>query len=408
MEFLNSIQTPADIYKLTRWEKATVLVESPPLEVDGRTYNSQQEKAAALKAHILDRRTAADDLPRPDFTARPERTIPMSLDVTLEDARRSIIDAGNTTPGSDGITRDMLRAAWEHIGPAITELYKACLRFGYHPKTLRSAEIVMIPKPNKRDLSSPRSWRPISLLKCLSKGLERLVARRMAYYAIISNIVHPTQAGALPKRSTTDLVAALIHDVEQELAKGNLLTLLTMDIQGAFDAVLRNRLITILRRQGWPAAMIRWIYSFLTDRTATIRLQDFLTEAAKLACGLPQGSPLSPILFLLYTLAIYQTLGQIRSFGYADDIAMLFSGAALADTTLQATHAIDTLQAWGAANAVTFDAEKTEIMHFIGRRKDLLDDLPTITHGEREIRCKKAMRWLGIWFDPQLNFIRVT
>lgn len=228
----------------------------------------------------------------------------------------------------------------------------------------------------------------------------------MAYHAIVNNIVHPNQAGALPKRSATDLVAALIHDIEQALADGRLLTLLTMDVQGAFDAVLRNRLIAILRRQGWPAALIRWIYSWLTDRSATIRLQDFLTEAAKLACGLPQGSPLSPILFLLYTVALYEVLGQTRSYGYADDAAMLFSGPTLADTTTQATNAIRTLQQWGISNAVTFDPDKTEIMHFIGKRKHLLHNLPSVRHGEQEIRCDEAMRWLGVWFDPQLKFAR--
>jgi len=177
-DFLNSIQTPADIYKLTRWEKATVLVEPPPLEANGRIYSTQQERASALKEHLLDRRDATDDLARPDLAVRPDRNIPINLEVTLEVTRRAVLGAGNTTPGADGITRNMLKAAWEHIGPAVTALYGACLRLGYHPKDLRSAEIVMIPKPNKRNLSLPGSWRPISLLKCLSKGLERLVARR--------------------------------------------------------------------------------------------------------------------------------------------------------------------------------------------------------------------------------------
>lgn len=85
---------------------------------------------------------------------------------------------------------------------------------------------------------------------CNNEGLERLVARRIAYHAIVNNITRSNQAGALPNRSATDLIAALVHDIEQALADGDLLTPLTMDVQGAFDAVLRNRLITILHRQG--------------------------------------------------------------------------------------------------------------------------------------------------------------
>lgn len=94
----------------------------------------------------------------------------------------------------------------------------------------------MLPKPNKRALTSPRSWRPIALLSCLSKGLERHVACRMAYFAIVNNITHQNQEGALPKRSATDLTAALLHDMELELAKGMYVTMATADVQGAFTS----------------------------------------------------------------------------------------------------------------------------------------------------------------------------
>ena len=67
----------------------------------------------------------------------------------------------------------------------------------------------MIAKPGRRDLTTPRAWRPISLLSCLGKGLERLIARRLAWAAIHHKVLHPQQAGALPKRSATDLVTAL-------------------------------------------------------------------------------------------------------------------------------------------------------------------------------------------------------
>ena len=88
----------------------------------------------------------------------------------------------------------------------------------------------MIPKPGKRDLSLPGSWRPISLLSCLGKGLERLIARRVAWAAVEYRVLNSQQAGALPKRLAVDLVAALIHDVDQALNKKKVATLVTMDI----------------------------------------------------------------------------------------------------------------------------------------------------------------------------------
>ncbi|KAF5264884.1 hypothetical protein FOXYS1_4321, partial [Fusarium oxysporum] len=150
---------------------------------------------------------------------------------------------GSTSPGSDNITVDLLKAVWHIIGTHVRHLFERCLSTGHHPKPFKEAEVVMIAKPRRRDLTSPRAWRPVSLLSCLGKGLERLIARRLAWAAVHYSILHPQQAGALPKRSATDLVAALIHDIEEAFARKKVVTLVTMDIQGAFDTVMCNRLV---------------------------------------------------------------------------------------------------------------------------------------------------------------------
>ena len=261
----------------------------------------------------------------------------------------------------------------------------------------------MIPKLNKRDLSKVSTWRPISLLSCPSKGLERVIARRMAYAAIRYSILHPNQAGALPKRSAVDIVVSLIYDIEKALAAGQVATLVTEDVMGAFDAILRNRMILCLRRQGWPDFLIQWIASFLLDRTASVRFQDTTTPSAKLRCGLPQGSPISPILYILITAAIYFLSGAAQRYGYADDTAMLFIGDSLEDTARQANEAIAAMESRGRGDAIHFDPEKTEVMHF-SRRKADHDQSPIIHHGDKERRAAPSMRWLGIWLDEKLTF----
>ena len=100
-------------------------------------------------------------------------------------------------------------------------------------------------------------------------------------------------------------------------------TLVTMDIHGAFDSVLRKRLILRLREHGWPIGLVRWVDSFMSCRFAKVRFQETTTESSPLLCGLPQGSPISPILFLLYTQPIYQLGRNERRFGHADDLAIV-------------------------------------------------------------------------------------
>lgn len=104
--------------------------------------------------------------------------------MTLDQARDTTTHTGNTSPGVDDVTIAMIKACWDSIGEFVRGLYESCLRTGYHPQVFKQAEVVMIPKPNKRDLSSPRSWRPISLLSCIGKGLERLIARRLAFASV--------------------------------------------------------------------------------------------------------------------------------------------------------------------------------------------------------------------------------
>ena len=91
--------------------------------------------------------------------------------------------------------------------------------------------MVFLPKTG-RDPSSAKGWRPIALLSCLGKGLERLIAKRMSHLAIINNIVGHQQFGALPKRSATDLVSCLVHDIEKARSQGWASTFVTLDVQG--------------------------------------------------------------------------------------------------------------------------------------------------------------------------------
>ncbi|KJZ72308.1 hypothetical protein HIM_08349 [Hirsutella minnesotensis 3608] len=371
------------------------------VEVDGRVYETQLEKATALRQATLERRTASDDIPDPWIPVNADRLIPFPDQVSFEEARDATLRTGNTSPGSDNITVRMLRAVWHAIGSLVHRLYQGCLTIGHHPKPFREAEVVMIAKLGRRDLSTPRAWRPISLLSCLGKGLERLIARRLAWASIHFGVLHPQQIGALPKRSAVDLVAALVHDIEEAFARKQVATLVTLDIQGAFDTVLCNRLVLRLREQGWPSNLARWVGSFMQDRSARIRYQDIVTDSSPLQCGLPQGSPVSPILFLLYTEPIYRLGNSKGRFGYADDTAILCVGDSLDETSAEASHHVRELLSWGAANGISFDPDKTEVIHF-SRTKP--KTAPPVLHGEIEKSPDRAMRWLGVWLDSTLSF----
>ncbi|RKK13944.1 hypothetical protein BFJ66_g18214, partial [Fusarium oxysporum f. sp. cepae] len=195
---IDGFSSSSDVFKAVRWLKSPGAFQPPPLQIDNVVYESQMDKANALRQATLERRTAEDDIANAWTPVFPPRSIPFSPEISLEEAQYATCHTGNTSPGSDNITVKLLEAVWHTIGTHVRRLFERCLTIGHHPKPFREAEVVMITKPGRRDLTEPRAWRPISLLSCLGKGLERLIARRLAWAAVHYSVLHPQQAGALP------------------------------------------------------------------------------------------------------------------------------------------------------------------------------------------------------------------
>lgn len=394
---------PSQIFKIMRWHKTRGNFSNPPIKHADRSYTGSLEKAKILRHTLLERRTSSEDVPERPIPGNLPSTIEVKSEVIEEEVRQCLLHTSNTSPGADGITVKILESCWDSIKDIIVHLFRRCLLVGYHPKIFRSAEVIFIPKPNKRDLTSPRSWRPISLLSCLGKGLERLVAQRVSIAAITQKTLHPQQFGALRKRSAIDLVGCLIHDVEKARARKHVASLLTMDIKGAFDTVLPGRLQNRLCEQGWPGWLIRWVTSFISQRSAKIRFENIFTEDEPLTCGLPQGSPISPILFLLYTEPILKLVKWRTKYAYADDLAILRTGPSLSDCTKKLSADIALIMSWGEQNAISFDLDKTELQHFTVAPKP--KEYPGMHVQGVPILANQSTRWLGIWLDRKLSFL---
>ncbi|KAL5598851.1 uncharacterized protein BROUX77_005884 [Berkeleyomyces rouxiae] len=200
-----------------------------------------------------------------------------------------LLDVPNSSPGIDGLSVNTPKTVWQ--SPTwrtwIILLFSACIIHGTHPATFKTAEVVMIPKPHKEDMSDTANWRPISLLPCLGKGLERLMARRLINCALPNRIIPPQLLGGLKARSTEDIIRCLINDIEKAWNEGKVATLITMDIKSAYDSVLPGRLARRLQEQGWPLWVCRWVANFAAGRKAAIRIDSFLSEPRSLQHGLP-------------------------------------------------------------------------------------------------------------------------
>ncbi|RAL64847.1 hypothetical protein DID88_001443 [Monilinia fructigena] len=409
---IDNASDDADLYKVVGWHKAAPSLKFPPLVVDGQQIEGTREKAQILLDKVLHRYDSTDDLDTDPVSENRAPTLPWDTNVSLEEVERNTIGVSSTSPGADKVTVRLLKACWGSIKGYIRDLFECCLKRSYFPKVWRLAEVVMLPKVGKKDKSSVRSWRPIALLSCVGKGLERIIARRIAWTSLTHSTLSPQHCGALPKRSAMDLVAAFVHDVECAFARKREVTLVTMDVQGAFDALLPRRLLKRMQDQGWPTSLLKMIRSFLQERRVMVRLENVYTDESRVQCGTPQGSPLSPVLYMLY-LAELLNQDQALRFGYADDIALYRVGKTLEDNIKAITRDVQQIEAWGSANKVAFAPEKLEMMHFTRRRHIRAPEAvisPTLTirpttsaPGDTK---QPALRWLGVWFDRKLTFKR--
>lgn len=202
---------------IVSWHKLGTRFKAPPLKIGNEMIENTAEKAEALRTEILERFDDGDDLGYDPLTGwRPEEArLPWKRTITLEEVEAHTIGVTSTSPGVDGITVRLLKECWGHIKQYVHKLFQKCLDLAHFPGPWHYAEVTMIPKVGKKDRTSPRSWRPIALLSCLGKGLERLIAKRMAWTALTCRVLSPQHGGALPKRSTIDLVASFVHEGEK-------------------------------------------------------------------------------------------------------------------------------------------------------------------------------------------------
>ena len=391
--------TLTDVYKITKWHKREAIFQTPPLQGPEGLGTTPQEKSRILQLALLSRHLEEQDIP-PDAPAVPVREIPWK-EISDNEVFAATCRVPSTSPGADECTAAMLKVAWPVIGARITTLFRRLIQEGVHPKIFKHAETVILPKSGRRDRSLPNSYRPIALLSCMGKGLERLLARRLTFSALKLKILARNQCSAVSRRSATDLTTALAADVEKAWSQKLVAGMVTVDVKGAFDGVLGNRLTRRLREQGWPDLLVRWIRSFLSERTACIHLDKTRSEAFPVLCGLPQGSPISPILFLLY-VEPFLRLSKGR-FGYADDGSLLVTGKTVQEVNTRLQRQLDLTFAWGRENGVVFDVSKTELQYF-HRKRDASRDPAVYSPDGTAIPPNESTRWLGVHFDRKMSF----
>jgi len=192
------------------------------------------------------------------------------MEVTHDEVSEAISNTSSSSmPGYSQINYQVIKWAWK-CQTYILALMRKCLETGYHPKSWRKAIVVALRKPGKPDYSNPRAYWLITLLECLGKVLEKIVARRLTYLAGKHGLVPANQFRGCSNSSTIDALLSFTNDVQCAWNHKLVTSAPTFDIKGYFDFINHNRLLSELCRKRIPLAYVRWVASFLSDCKAAI------------------------------------------------------------------------------------------------------------------------------------------
>ncbi|CAH2006178.1 unnamed protein product [Acanthoscelides obtectus] len=234
---------------------------------------------------------------------------------TVLDAIRSI---KSNSSGIDGITIEMIKLCLPAVGIYILHLINCCLERGVFPIAWKEALVQPLPKiPNPQ---VPGDLRPISLLSALSKILEKIVYMQLNEYLLERSILPLNQSGFRKGHSTTTALARVCDDVLTAADRQEATALVLLDFSKAFDILNHKLLVSKCEYIGCDDLVLEWIDCYLNERHQYVVIQNKLSDKRPICSGVPQGSILGPLLFLIYTFDISNTLQHCSGQSYADDM----------------------------------------------------------------------------------------
>jgi exonuclease III len=406
-------ESPTNIWRIARWAKRRAQGERSTVSIPTLRRGAREAHEARDKAELL-RETHFPPQPEVDMDdvgtyAYPE-PVSMPTEITEGEVTNAICATRkDKAPGPDGIPNRVLQLITGETAALIRDIFQACLDQGVHPDHFKETTVVMLKKPGKADYTDPSAYRPISLLNTLGKALEAVISNRIRFLAEKHALLPPTQMGARTQRSTETALTLLTEQIHTIWGanKPKVASMLCLDVKGAFDNVSHARLTHNLRKRRIPTQIVQWIADFLRDRRAEIRIADFTLESRAIDAGIPQGSPISPILYLFYNADLLEICQNRRyrtnAIGFVDDVNILTYGASTEGNCRNLEHIHNACETWARRHGSKFAPAKYELIHFT-RKPKRFNMSAKIKIAGTEIAPSKEVKILGVRADAQLKW----
>jgi len=325
---------------------------------DGKTVTDPYNKAEVLNRHFQSVFTTEDSDHVPDKGPSPYTTI-ADIEITTQGVYNLLQNLDtHKSPGPDGIHGHFLKATATEIAPVLTHLFQHSLSEGTLPSTWKQAYVSPIfKKGNKTD---PGNYRPVSLTSIVCKTMEHVICSQMMRHLESNNILAENQFGFRSNHSCESQLLITIDDFAKALDNKLQVDVGILDFSKAFDKVSHPRLLHKLNYYGIQGNMSNWLKAFLSDRTQQVMVNGSLSSQCNVTSGVPQGSVLGPVLFLVYINDIVADIrSQIRLF--ADD-CLIYRTIRSHEDHMILQEDLNNLSKWADSWKMMFNVSKCSIM----------------------------------------------
>ena len=304
----------------------------------------------------------------------------------------------NKATGYDDISSNVIKNIYEEIKIPLMHVFNKSLQQGIFPDKLNIAKLIPVFKSGEE--SHVNNYRPISILPTFSKLLERIVYNRLYTHLTKNNLLYNKQFGFQPKCSTDQAILHLIDELSDAFDKKQYIIGVFVDLSKAFDTVDHNILLTKIKYYGITNTSHKWLSSYLNNRKQYVSYDKNSTDKRTVLCGVPQGSILGSLLFLLYINDLSKASSILSPIMFADDTNLFYSHHIKTIFTT-VNNELKNIHEWFKANKLSLNNTKTKysFFHTSQRKNDIPLRLPKLHINNTEIKREISIKFLGVLLD---------
>ena len=335
-----------------------------------------------------------------------ERTSQFNLSIKMSELKNILKTSRDTAPGEDGIPYIMIRQLSQNSINYLLNFYNYIFLNDTFPEKWKESIIIPILKPGK-DPTETSSYRPIALISCLSKILEKILNKRLMWYLEKNNLLDKTQCGYRPERSAPDHLVRLTSDIQQAFVTNKYHISIFLDLEKAYDTCWKQVILNQLLNLKINGHLAIYIQNFLDNRSIKVKVGNNFSEKLFLDLGVPQGSSISCTLFLIAINTIIDFIPpEYQKSLFVDDCRISITTDKLDDETRKKLQGmLNRLEIWASQTGFKFAKGKTELLICNRKIPATIQNFATdLKLDGRKIKNVTEKKFLGLWFDHRMSW----